>query len=152
MDEIIKKSFLKYKKFLFNYKLWILILILISLIGNSCYDSFENLGEGYVYYRERSDMLGDSIDIAPYILNHEQNKRFIIIKQYKGFYNAPADYKIPYSYPVSPSIYYFLIDKKNHNFYGPLTAVEFNHKCDSLMVNISFKKEKEKRVPEGFRY
>ncbi len=116
------------------------LFILLVLDELFLYDPEEDLGGGYAYTHETArDVRGPKIDIPWKIIDIKFDRRFILVKQrldgqkplrkYYDYYN--------YDYLSLYGDYYWIIDKVEDTFYGPLGQQEYIQKTDSLQINPS---------------
>lgn len=110
-------------------------------------------------------------DIPPTVVNYNYNRRYIIAKQnlngewpdplyfedydYHRLYMDEDTYKRYFEdMPGSDTIfeyittrdYYWIIDKQESSFYGPMQLEEFKAKCDSLNIKLTFNSIFEKKL------
>lgn len=133
-----------------------IVILFLMIIGlQFVYDDTSNLGSGYEYFSDSRfisgptrAMVGNKSNyiesIPPRIIDYDYNNRHIIVKQ-----NPNEAYLDPYFFPECDSLYsfdhgydfdyYWIIDKVNHNIYGPYDIDVFKEKCDSLGVKLEFK-------------
>lgn len=77
------------------------ILLSIMVYGLFFNNDTEELGGGYSYYPDNEMILGDNIDIPPYIEELNYDKRFIIARQNPRGRNPAAIFdRIDYKYPL----------------------------------------------------
>ena len=118
--------------------------ILINIVLFCLYTPEESLGGGYNYNSECKHISGTQINIPPHVTNFNYDKRFIIAKQVLELYNPNPIYnKIEYKYP-GPGTYYWIIDKRENNYYGPMNDKAFGYRCDSLSIQLTLDPEKER--------
>lgn len=142
---------------------WCLTVLLGVCVGahlfgacvRSCYWYFfvqtgvEELGGGYLYTIDSArNIIGPKVAIPPQILNYSYNEDFIIVKQTLNGRKPQWEYldECNYNYPSLDGLYYWIIDKKNDTFYGPLKFQEYIGKRDSLNVELLFNPVKEKLI------
>lgn len=128
----------------------IILLIVFGLICLSILFPNEDtcdLGGGYEYYADNNAIFGP-IDIPPFIVNYNYNERYIIAQQDPQGRNPDAIYydKMNYKYPMgTDSVYYWIIDKTNNNYYGPFLYADFLEKCREKKINLTFDRSKDKK-------
>ena len=123
-------------------KLEIGYLLLISIFFNNCSDYTKNLGNRY-FYRDEGGEIKDIFceypnggAIPPTVVSFVYNRKFIIVKQ-KPLYPPEYLYK-QYTYPNGyDTFYYWLIIKKEHLLFGPLSKSEL----DSLKIKYNIPKK-----------
>ncbi len=117
---------------------------LISLYTLNYDGDITYLGGGYEYAPEHDHILGP-VEIPPCVINYNFNKQYIIVQQNPQGHMPDAIYDtMEYKYPMGPdSIYYWIIDKTNHNYYGPILYHDFLEKCQEMGVDLVFDKQKE---------
>lgn len=97
------------------------------------------LGGGYEYDAEHDHILGP-VDIPPFVIKYNYNKSYIIVQQDPPGRNPDAIYdKIDYKYPAgNDKVYYWIIDKTNNSYYGPVLYADFLKKCREKKINLTF--------------
>lgn len=122
--------------------IWIsfLGLFILYFLYMLCYEPEEDLGGGYAFTHETArDVSGPKIDIPPKIIDIKFDRRFILVKQRLSGIEPRAEYYYShdYDYPSLYGDYYWIIDKVEDTFYGPLDQQEYIQKTDSLHINPS---------------
>ena len=118
------------------------LLLIIIFLNNCTSDYSKNLGKGY-FYRDEGGEIKDIFceypncdDIPPTVVSFVYNSKFIIAKQ-KPLYPPDPLYK-EYIYPNGiDTFYYWLIIKKEHLLFGPLSKLEL----DSLKIKYNVPKK-----------
>lgn len=124
-----------------KYLLIIVSVFVIILIWGLFDDGTENLGGGYKYYPDNDFIAGSSIMIPPYIEGFKTNKSHIIVKQrLKGLKPAAIFYDImDYNFYLGlDTVYYWIINKRDNSYFGPIGYDEFVEKKDSLHIKLKF--------------
>ena len=125
---------LLYKKILF------VLMVIIFFICELCTLDRVSMGNGYYFYKERKDILGDKINGIPPVVEHYwKNHRYIIVRQRpkwppEAIYGT-VDY--PYGYGMD---YYWVVDKADDSVQGPLDSATFYRYIH--MKNIDYKLER----------
>lgn len=128
-------------------------IILGVLFYGSRDDYEEDLGGGYTFYWSSGGSInGPDVEIPMHILNYSSSDRFIIVKQTPNGERTTTYYdKYKFNYPSLLAMYYWIIDKDNRKYYGPLTEQEFVNKGDSLGLDISFNPKNERKTKLKFK-
>lgn len=103
-------------------------------------DGTENLGGDYKYgYDSFRGITGPKITIPPKIISLKYDCRFIIVKQQLNGKKPQREYydEYNYNYPSLYGDYYWIIDKQEDQFYGPMDTLQYAYKADSLGIRIS---------------
>lgn len=115
-----------------------LVLSFIALIVELSDDGTKDLGAGYeIFYYEPQSIWGPKIKIPPEIIDYQYDRHFIIVKQRLNGKEPEFEFHYHYNYPSLYGDYYWIIDKQEDTFYGPLGKEDFIHKSDSLHVKLS---------------
>lgn len=107
------------------YKTFFVLMVIIFCICELCSIDRVSLGNGYYYYRERGDILGNKINgIPPVVEYYWKDRQYIVVKQRlkwppEAIYGT-IDY--PNGYEMD---YYWVIDKTNNSVQGPLDSATF---------------------------
>lgn len=124
------------ERFFIIIGLFVSIAIIVFLIK---YDDIVDLGAGYHYHTEQMSILSEHMDIPPYIGYCNYNDRYIIAIQNPCGKNSNVIYT-NYTYALGSNIaYYWIIDKHENHYYGPLTDMQYKFLADSLNIDILFK-------------
>lgn len=118
----------------------VLSLFLVSLVAFVFDDGAENLGGGYSYGYDSSRAIhGPKIDVPPEIMDIKYDRRFIVAKQRLNGLKPQREYydRYDYNYPSLYGDYYWVIDKLEDTFYGPMDSLRYKQKSDSLGLRIS---------------
>ncbi len=124
----------KIKHISFALALFVLtiIVVLISILHNS-----QDLGDEYWYDKEGKRVFGPDIDVPPVAKIIQYRGDYIIVEQNPNKEHEEATYEREYIYPSGrDTTYYWVINKKEHAFWGPLLRSEL----DSVLVeyNINY--------------
>ncbi|MDE7377258.1 MAG: DUF3997 domain-containing protein, partial [Muribaculaceae bacterium] len=98
-----------------------------------------NLGDDYKCTENPPiHIYGPKITIPPEIIDYRYDKRFIVALQRLNGIKPERNYydKYDYDYPSLYGDYYWIIDKQEESFYGPLCQQDYINKCDSLGVSL----------------
>lgn len=123
-------------------KFYILTIYLISLIVQSCSSDYsKNLGDGYFYRFEASDLRdihsenANDGEIPADIVSYDFDDDFIIAKQKPKLPQDPL-YDKDYKYNRGKNeFYYWLIVKNEKLVFGPLNLDEFKALYDKYKVS-----------------
>lgn len=118
----------------------VLSLFLVGLVAFLFDDGTENLGGGYSYGYDSSRAIhGPKIDVPPEIMYIKYDRRFIVAKQRLNGLKPQREYYdgYDYNYPSLYGDYYWVIDKLEDTFYGPMDSLQYMQKSDSLGIRIS---------------
>lgn len=117
----------------------VICILCVSVIYNLINGDICDLGDSYSYSSEADHILGNSGAIPPHILEYKYNKQFIIAKQkLNGMLPDKIYYDMmSYNYPELEGIYYWIVDKKQNIFYGPMDSDEFKNKCKLLNIQMT---------------
>ncbi len=98
----------------------------------------KKLGKGYFYDNDDDRIFGPVIDIPREVLQYDYNRRYIVVKQRPEKWPDDPLYERTYSYPWGrDTIYYWIIDKQENSYYGPMLYDEF----DSIFNTLEGKKK-----------
>ena len=98
------------------------IIVLIAIPNNS-----RNLGGGYWYDIEGKRVFGPDIDIPPVSRIIQSKGDYFIVEQHPNKEQEEATYGRVYNYPHGRDrTYYWIINKKEHAFLGPLLRSELD--------------------------
>lgn len=123
-------------------------LFLICYFITAFDKGYEDLGGGYQYHEDGCGAIfGEQVDVLPTVVNYEYDKHFIIIHQnfFGNKYYGFGEVKHGFNYSSYDDDNYWIIDKKEDKYYGPLSLVSFNSKCDSLGVKLKFDPKKDRK-------
>lgn len=115
-------------------------LFLVGLVAFLFDDGAEDLGGGYSYGYDSSRAIhGPKIDVPPEIIDIKYDRRFIVAKQRLNGLRPQREYydSYDYNYPSLYGDYYWIIDKREDIFYGPMDSLLYRRKSDSLGISIS---------------
>lgn len=108
-----------------------IIVVLISIPQKS-----QDLGGEYWYDKEGKRLFGPDIDVPPVVKIIRCKEDYIIVEQHPNKEKEEATYEREYNYPCGrDTTYYWVINKKEHAFWGPLLRSEL----DSVLVEYSIK-------------
>lgn len=102
-------------------------------------DGAEDLGGSYSYSYDSSLVVhGPKINVPPEILDIKYDHRFIIAKQRLNGQKPQREYydSHKYDYPSLYGDYYWIIDKQEDTFHGPMDSLQYKQKSDSLYVSL----------------
>lgn len=120
---------------------WIFLsLFFIAVLGFLFDEGTENLGGGYKYtYDSAQNIIGPMISIPPEILDIKFDRRFIMVRQRLNGLKPQREYydEYDYNYPSLYGDYYWIIDKQEDKFYGPMDSLQNMQRSDSLGIRIS---------------
>lgn len=101
-------------------------------------DGTKDLGGGYeIFYHEPQSIWGPKIKIPPEIIEYQYDSHFIIVKQRLNGQEPEFEFYYHYNYPSMYGDYYWIIDKQEDTFYGPMDSLQYKQKSDSLDVRLS---------------
>lgn len=107
---------------------------------NLNYYDHEDLGANFEYFPDKKIILGMNgpISIPPIVEEYKVDERFIVAKQFPNGRNPDSFFDMKRSdyYLGLDSMYYWIIDKDNKYFYGPMDYGRFLSLCDSLNVGL----------------
>lgn len=107
------------------YKIVFVLIVIIFFICELCSTDRVSLGNGYYFYKERHDILGNkSNGIPPIVEYYWNNHQYIIVKQHPKWPQEAIYGTTNYSYGYDMD-YYWVIDKTNDTIQGPLDSSEF---------------------------
>lgn len=113
-------------------KLYISACLIIFIFQNCTSDYSKNLGDGYFYRFEASDLRdihckkANGGEIPADIVEYNFDNKFIIAKQKPKLPQDPL-YDKTYNYPNGENgFYYWLIIKESNTVFGPLSITELD--------------------------
>lgn len=116
----------------------ILLFFLLSFFYSTTFYNQCNLGCGYWYDREGKRLFGpNDIIIPPYIEEFDYNATYIVVKQKPLQQREEIQYERIYDYPMGrDSIYYWIINKREHKSWGPILNEEYYSILKKERINI----------------
>ncbi|MCQ2114928.1 MAG: DUF3997 domain-containing protein [Bacteroidales bacterium] len=123
-----------------------MLLVCVLCCVSLCNQEKYNLGKGYYYVPENRHILSDlncyfstvskpKPDIPPEIKRIVYDRDVILVMQNPGGRYNCGLYNCPSVFPGSlDSDYYWLIDKRSDQGYGPYLKDDFTKVCDSLGI------------------
>lgn len=122
--------------------IFIQIILSCMLLMSCTSDITYRLGNGYVYHNEGGSLkrifctrAKCNIYIPPTILSYSYDNTFILAKQNPKFPRLAIEPDYSYNFDESKdSVFYWVINKKKCQLYGPLSKPEFDAIIDSLRL------------------
>ncbi|MBQ7689687.1 MAG: DUF3997 domain-containing protein [Muribaculaceae bacterium] len=123
---------------------------LVFTLSSCMVRDYEDFGDGYCWCdgRIHHESANNKVIVNTHSSNHNYNSTYIVAEQIPNERYFESDLDVYYAPEIRDSVRrefekekamgvcYWIINKKTHQVYGPLTKEDYVHKRDSLKVKL----------------